>query len=142
MKRTVDNDAKMLHKLMVRIVPEKPSEAFTMHIMEKISPVPDMDQARIARHTWIFILGSALIIVAMIFFPIWKWIGVEFTPWEFLSFYATQYLHLGAQWFGKNLSYLANMGYLSYLIPVSVAIILLSAFDQAMLHKRMQSSTT
>lgn len=136
------HDAELLHRLVSRIAPDVPSEDFTSRIMERVTATPDPVQLKATRLQWILFLGSAAIAITMVFFPVWSWLGFEFTPWEFVSYYLLQYLHLGAQWLGKNMSFLAHMGFLSYLIPVSVAIILLGAFDQALLHRRLQSSAS
>jgi hypothetical protein len=68
----------------------------------------------------------------MLFFPIWSWFGIEFTPLNFFLYYAAEMFRTSSVWIGEALSRLSGMGKMMYLLPVSVAMLLLFALDQAL----------
>jgi hypothetical protein len=110
---------------------EKPSDDFTSRLMERIEAEPEQAKGWLIRYQWIVLLSSLCIAIFLLFFPVWTWFGIEFTPGQFILYYAAEAFRLSSVWLGGALSHMGSMGKMMYLLPVSVAILLLVALDQA-----------
>jgi hypothetical protein len=110
---------------------EKPSDDFTSRLMERIEAEPEQAKGWLIRYQWIVLLTSLSVAIFLLFFPMWTWFGIEFTPGQFILYYAAEAFRLSSVWLGGVLSHLGSMGKMMYLLPVSIAILLLVALDQA-----------
>jgi hypothetical protein len=99
--------------------------------MEKIEATPEPARGWLVRYQWFVLLFSFSTAIFLLFFPVWSWFGIEFTPGQFILFYAAEGFRWVSVWLGGALSHLGSMGKMMYLLPVSVAILLLVALDQA-----------
>jgi hypothetical protein len=111
---------------------EMTSDDFTSRLMERIEVEPEPAKNWLIRYQWMVLFSSFAIAIFMLFFPIWSWFGIEFTPGQFLLYYAAEGFRLSSIWLGGVLSQLGGMGKMMYLLPVSVAILLLVSLDQAL----------
>ena len=111
--------------------PESPSADFTARIMEQVLAEPAPEKSWLARNQWVLFIATSAVFLLLFYFPIWSLFGYEFTPGKFFMYYAGKYVTTAALWLGEALSRFAGMGKMWYLIPVSVAILLLAVFDQA-----------
>jgi len=121
-----------IRRLLRRTRPEKPSDDFASRLMERIEIKPVPSGSWFIRYQWFLFLVSLSIVVFLLFFPVWSWFGIEFTPGRFILFYAAEAFRLLSVWVGEMLSRLGTMGKMMYLLPVSVAILLLASLDQAL----------
>lgn len=120
-----------IRRLLSYTKPESPSEDFTSRLMERISAEPEPAQSWLISYQWLVLLTAISGGVLLLFFPIWSWFGLEFTPGQFILYYAREGFSIAALWLGETLSKLGSMGKMMYLIPVSFAILLLVSVDQA-----------
>lgn len=121
-----------IRRLLRRTRHEKPSDDFTSRLMERIEIKPVPSGSWFIRYQWFLFLVSLSIVVFLLFFPVWSWFGIEFTPGRFILFYAAEGSRLLSVWVGEVLSRMGSMGKMMYLLPVSVAILLLASLDQAL----------
>jgi len=139
--KELQND-EAIRRILSRTKPEMPSDDFTSRLMERIEAVPEPAKGWMIRYQWMVLLSSFAIAIFLLFFPIWTWFGFEFTPGQFLLYYAAEGFRLLSVWLGEALSHLGGMGKMMYLLPVSVAILLLVALDQSVkrpVHKTTQA---
>lgn len=120
-----------IKRLLMYSKPESPSVDFTARIMEQVLAEPAPAKSWLARNQWLVFLIASAAFLLLFYFPIWSLFGYEFTPGQFFMYYAGKYVSSAALWLGELLSRFAGMGKMWYLVPVSVAILLLAVFDQA-----------
>ena len=120
-----------IRRLLSRSKPEMPPEDFTSRLMERISAEPEPAKSWLIRFQWLVLLSAISVGVLLLFFPVWSWFGLEFTPGQFILFYVREGFTSAAMWLGETLSRLGGMGKMMYLLPVSFAILLLVSVDQA-----------
>jgi hypothetical protein len=137
--KELQND-EAIRRILSRTKLEKPSDDFTLRLMERIEAVPEPAKGWMIRYQWMVLLASLAIAIFLLFFPIWTWFGFEFTPGQFLLYYAAEGFRISSVWLGEALSHLGGMGKMMYLLPVTVAILLLVALDQSI--KRPAPKTT
>ncbi|HNX44179.1 MAG TPA: hypothetical protein PLJ84_01755 [Bacteroidales bacterium] len=128
-----------IRRLLSYTAPESPSDDFTARLMEKILDEPVREISWINRNQWLLFFTVAAILILLFIFPIWSLFGYEFTPGQFFMYYAGDFVSKTALWLGEQLSRFGSLGKVWYLVPVSVAIVLLAAFDQA-IHKPAQAN--
>ncbi len=121
-----------IRRLLSRTKLEMPSDDFTYRLMERVTAEPEPAKGWLIRYQWIVLFAAFSVAVLLLFFPVWSWFGLEFTPVKFLLFYTGEAFRISALWLGETLSRLGNMGKMMYLLPVSVAILLLVSVDQAL----------
>jgi hypothetical protein len=123
-----------IRRLLQFSKPDSPSADFTARIMEQVlAPAPA--KSWLARNQWLLFIVTSAVFLLLFYFPIWSLFGYEFTPGQFFMYYAGKYVTSAALWLGEVLSRFAGMGKMWYLFPVSVAILLLAVFDQAISKK-------
>jgi hypothetical protein len=125
------NHDEAIRRLLSHSRLEKPSDDFTSRLMERIEAEPEPAKSWLIRYQWFVLLFSLSIAVFLLFFPVWTWFGIEFTPGQFVLYYAAEGFRISSVWLGESLSHLGAMGKMMYLLPVSVAILLLVTLDQA-----------
>jgi hypothetical protein len=121
-----------IRRLLSRTRLEMPSDDFTSRLMERVTTEPEPAKSWMIRYQWLVILSAFTAGVLLLFFPVWSWFGMEFTPGQFMLYYAGEAFRISSVWLGEALSHLGNMGKMMYLLPVSVAILLLVTIDQAL----------
>jgi hypothetical protein len=119
---------------------DMPSADFTSRLMERIEADPELAKGWLIRYKWIVLFFSVAFTVFLLFYPVWTWFGFEFTPGQFVLYYAAEGFRVSSVWLGESLSHLGAMGKMMYLLPVSVAILLLVALDQSI--KRPSHNTS
>lgn len=129
-----------LRRLLNRGKLELPSDDFTSRLMERIEAEPLPAKSWMPRYQLIVLFVSFVLAVLLVAFPVWSWFGFEFTPGRFFLYYAAEGFRLASVWLGEVLSHMGAMGKMMYLLPVSVAILLLVALDQAL--KRPSAKTS
>jgi hypothetical protein len=120
-----------IRKLLRHSKLETPSLDFTSRLMERIEMEPEPAKGWLFRYQWMVLVFAFTIAIGLLFFPVWSWFGVEFTPGQFILYYAAEGFRMMSVWLGEALSRLGSMGKMMYLLPVSVAMLLLVALDQA-----------
>ncbi|NVO18545.1 MAG: hypothetical protein HXX13_02530 [Bacteroidetes bacterium] len=128
--REIQND-EAIRRLLSHSRLEKTSDDFTSRLMERIEAEPEAAKSWLLRSQWFVLFFALAVSVLLLFFPIWTWFGYEFTPGQFVLYYAAEGFRISSVWLGESLSHLGGMSKMMYLLPVSVAILLLVSLDQA-----------
>ncbi len=121
-----------IRKLLSHSKLESPALDFTSRLMERIEKEPEPAKSWLVRYQWLVLLFALGVAVMLLFFPIWTWFGFEFTPGQFILFYAAEGFRIASVWLGEALSRMGSMGKMMYLLPVSVALLILVALDQSL----------
>lgn len=121
-----------IRRLLRFTTPESPSDNFTARIMEQVLAEPAEQKSWTTRNQYLLFFIAAAVLILLFYFPIWSLFGYEFTPGQFFMYYAGDFISKSALWLSEQLSHLGSLGRIWYLVPVSVAIVLLAAFDQAL----------
>lgn len=129
-KERMNDDA--IRRLLKRGKLEMTSDDFTARLMERIEPLPDPAVSSRFRYQWLILAVAFGIAILLLFFPVWSWFGIEFTPGQFFLYYTAEIFRTASVWLGEALSHLAGMGKMMYLLPVSVALLILVSLDQAL----------
>lgn len=129
-----------IRRLLNRGKLELPSDDFTARLMERIEAEPLPVKKSMPRYQLFVLFASFVLAVLLVAFPVWSWFGFEFTPAQFILYYAAESFRIASVWLGGVLSHMGSMGKMMYLLPVSVAILLLVALDQSF--KRPSAKTS
>lgn len=117
-------DIEALKLLLDRTEPESPSFDFTSAVFEKIAAAETVP-AISNRRQWIILFVSVAITLVMAYFPIWSWVGIEFTPLQFLLYYAGVGVTYLGQFLGVIFSSMAQYKEFLYIFPAFIALCLM-----------------
>lgn len=129
-------DIEALRLLLDRTEPDVPSFDFTSAVMEKIAAAETQPVVS-NRRQWIILFISAALTLVMAYFPIWSWLGIEFTPLQFLMYYAGVGITYVGQFLGVIFSSMAQYKEFLYIFPAFIALCLMFMVSM-MLEKRKQ----
>jgi hypothetical protein len=115
---------------------DKPSEGFTARIMDRLLAQPEPVKRWMITYQYGILAIAAGIAILMLIFPAW-------TVFDFdLKMAGTSAAQMagnlfteGILWIGQLFSKFGSLGKYAYFIPVSVAILLVSVFDQVISRK-------
>lgn len=130
-----------IRRLASRTIPEKPSAGFTARIMDRIAALPQPVSKRVLVYQYVILAVAASVAVLMLIFPAWTVFDFDVKT---LSTSATQIagnlLRDGMLWMAAQFSKIPHLGHYAYFIPVSVALLIISSFDQVISRNRQSQS--
>jgi hypothetical protein len=131
-----NNHDEAIRRIVSRTRLDKPSEGFTARIMDRLLVQPDPVKKWMITYQYGILAVAAGIAILMLIFPAWtvfdfdvKMVGTSAAQT------AGNLLTEGASWVGQMFSKIGTLGKYAYFIPVSIAILLVSVFDQVISRK-------
>jgi hypothetical protein len=130
------NHDEAIRRLVSHTRLDKPSEGFTARIMDRLLVQPEPVKRWMITYQYGILAIAAGIAILMLIFPAW-------TVFDFdLKMAGTSAAQMagnlfteGILWIGQLFSKFGSLGKYAYFIPVSVAILLVSVFDQVISRK-------
>jgi hypothetical protein len=141
MKNELLPNEEAIRRIVSRTRPDKPSEGFTSRIMDRLMLQPEP----VSKITLIYQYGilavAAGIAVMMLIFPAWTMFDFDMklagaSAAQMAGYLTTNALTTLGQLVGK----IGALGKYAYFIPVSIAILLVSVFDQVISRKSQTNS--
>jgi len=131
-----NNHDEAIRRLVSRTKLDRPSEGFTARIMDRLLVQPEPVKKWMITYQYGILAVAAGIAILMLIFPMW-------TVFDFnvqaagtsAAQMAGNLFSSGLVWVGQMFGKLGALGKYAYFIPVSVAILLVSVFDQIISRK-------
>jgi hypothetical protein len=131
-----NNHDEAIRRIVSRTRLDKPSEGFTARIMDRLLVQPEPVKKWMITYQYGILAVAAGIAILMLIFPMW-------TVFDFnvqaagtsAAQMAGNLVSSGLVWVGQMFGKLGALGKYAYFIPVSVAILLVSVFDQIISRK-------
>ena len=115
---------------------DRPSEGFTARIMDRLLVQPEPVKKWIITYQYGILAIAAGIAIMMLIFPAWTVFDFDVKmAGTSAAQMAGNLLSTGLVWAGQMFSKIGTLGKYAYFIPVSVAILLVSVFDQVISRK-------
>jgi len=132
-----NNHDEAIRRIVSRTRLDKPSEGFSARIMDRLLAVqPEPVKKWMITYQYGILAIAAGVAIMMLIFPAWtvfdfdvKMVGTSAAQM------AGNLFTEGAVWIGQMFSKIGALGKYAYFIPVSVAILLVSVFDQVISRK-------
>ena len=131
-----NNHDEAIRRIVSRTGLDKPSEGFSARIMDRLLLQPEPVNKWIITYQYGILAVAAGIAILMLIFPAWtvfdfdvKMAGVSAAQ------IAGNLLSDGVLWMGQMFSKIGTLGKYAYFVPVSIAILLVSVFDQVISRK-------
>lgn len=137
MKTDKNNHDEAIRRIVSRTRLDRPSEGFSARIMDRLlAAQPEPVNKWMVTYQYGILAIAAGIAIMMLIFPAWtvfdfdvKMVGTSAAQM------AGTILTEGATWIGQMFGKIGTLGKYAYFIPVSVAILLVSVFDQVISRK-------
>ncbi len=137
-----NNHDEAIRRIVSRTRLDKPTEGFSARIMDRLlAPQPEPVKKWMITYQYGILAIAAGIAILMLIFPAWtvfdfdiKMAGTSAVQM------AGNLLSTGLVWAGQMFSKIGSIGKYAYFIPVSIAILLVSVFDQ-IISRKPQSDT-
>jgi len=137
MTKDKNNHDEAIRRIVSRTRLDKPSEGFSARIMDRLlAAQPEPVKKWMITYQYGILAIAAGVAIMMLIFPAWtvfdfdvKMVGTSAAQM------AGNLLTEGATWIGQMLGKIGALGKYAYFIPVSVAILLVSVFDQVISRK-------
>jgi hypothetical protein len=137
MTKDKNNHDEAIRRIVSRTRLDKPSEGFSSRIMDRLlAAQPEPVKKWMITYQYGILAIAAGVAIMMLIFPAWtvfdfdvKMVGTSATQ------IAGNLLTEGATWIGQMFGKIGALGQYAYFIPVSVAILLVSVFDQVISRK-------
>ena len=131
-----NNHDEAIRRIVSRTRLDKPSEGFSARIMDRLLVQPEPVKKWMITYQYGILAVAAGIAILMLIFPMW-------TVFDFnvqaagtsAAQMAGNLVSSGLVWVGQMFGKLGALGKYAYFIPVSVAILLVSVFDQIISRK-------
>lgn len=132
-----NNHDEAIRRIVSRSRPDKPSEGFSARIMDRLlATQPEPVNKWMITYQYGILAVAAGIAILMLIFPAWTVFDFDM---KMAGTSATQMAgNLFSQallWIGQLFGKIGTLGKYAYFIPVSIAILLLSVFDQIISRK-------
>jgi len=115
---------------------DRPSEGFTARIMDRLLVQPEPVKKWMITYQYGILAIAAGIAIMMLIFPAWTVFDFDVKmAGTSAAQMAGNLLSTGLVWAGQMFSKIGTLGKYAYFIPVSVAILLVSVFDQVISRK-------
>jgi hypothetical protein len=115
---------------------DKPSEGFTARIMDRLLVQPEPVKKWMITYQYGILAVAAGIAILMMIFPAWTVFDFDMqAAGSSAAQMAGNLLTEGITWVGQMFGKIGALGKYAYFIPVSVAILLVSVFDQIISRK-------
>jgi hypothetical protein len=136
-----DNHDEAIRRLVSHVKLDKPSEGFSARIMDRLLLQPEPVNKWMITYQYGILAIAAGIAILMLIFPAW-------TVFDFdVKMAGTSAVQIAGNllsdalfWIGQMFSKFGALGKYAYFIPVSVAILLVSVFDQVISRKPQAES--
>ena len=125
-----------IRRIVSRTRLDKPSEGFTARIMDRLMVQPEPVKKWMITYQYGILAVAAGIAILMLIFPAWTVFDFDVKmAGASAAQMAGNLLSEGVLWVGQMFSKIGSLGKYAYFVPVSVAILLVSVFDQVISRK-------
>ena len=115
---------------------DKPSEGFTARIMDRLLVQPEPVKKWMITYQYGILAIAAGIAIMMLIFPAWTVFDFDIKlAGTSAAQMAGNLFSTGLIWIGQMFSKIGSLGKYAYFIPVSIAILFISVFDQVISRK-------
>ena len=137
MKVENNNHDEAIRRIVSHTRLDKPSEEFSARIMDRLlAAQPEPVKKWMITYQYGILAIAASIAILMLIFPAWTVFDFDFKmAGTSAAQMAGNLLSTGLTWVGQMFSKIGSLGKYAYFIPVSVAILLVSVFDQVISRK-------
>jgi len=137
MKNENNNHDEAIRRIVSHTRLDRPSEGFTARIMDRLlAAQPEPVKKWMITYQYGILAIAAGIAIMMLIFPAWTVFDFDVKmAGTSAAQMAGNLLSTGLSWVGQMLSKIGALGKYAYFIPVSVAILLVSVFDQVISRK-------
>jgi hypothetical protein len=131
-----NNPDEAIRRFVSRTRLDKPSEGFSARIMDRLLLQPEPVNKWMITYQYAILAVAACTAILMLIFPAWTVIDfdIKAAGGSVLQM-AGNLLTEGATWIGLMFSKIGSLGKYAYFIPVSIAILFVSVFDQVISRK-------
>jgi hypothetical protein len=141
MTKTDNNHDEAIRRIVSRTRLDKPSEGFTARIMDRLLIQPEPVNKWIITYQYGILAVAAGIAILMLIFPAWTVFDFNIqAAGTSAAQMAGNLFTSGLTWVGQMFGKIGALGKYAYFVPVSVAILLVSVFDQV-ISSRPQADT-
>jgi hypothetical protein len=136
MTKTDNNHDEAIRRIVSRTRLDKPSEGFTARIMDRLLIQPEPANKWMITYQYGILAVAAGIAILMLIFPAWTVFDFNIqAAGTSAAQMAGNLFTSGITWVGQMFGKIGSLGKYAYFIPVSVAILLVSVFDQVISRK-------
>jgi hypothetical protein len=141
MKIDNNNHDEAIRRILSHTKLDRPSEGFTTRIMERLLLQPEPVKKWMITYQYGILAIAAGIAIMMLIFPAWTVFDfdVKMAGTSAVQM-AGNLLSTGLVWAGQMFSRIGTLGKYAYFIPASVAILLVTVFDQVISRKSQVDS--
>jgi hypothetical protein len=131
-----NNHDEAIRRIVSRTRLDKPSEGFSARIMDRLLAQPEPVKKWMITYQYGILAVAAGIAIMMLIFPAWTVFNFDVKmAGTSAAQMAGSLLSEGVLWAGQMFGKIGSLGKYAYFIPVSVAILLVSVFDQVISRK-------
>ena len=136
MTKQINNHDETLHRLVSRTRLDKPTEGFSARIMDRLLLQPEPVNKWMITYQYGILAVAAGIAILMLIFPAWTVFDFDIKmAGASAAQMAGNLLSEGVLWIGQMIGKIGTLGKYAYFVPVSIAILLVSVFDQVISRK-------
>jgi len=136
MTKDKNNHDEAIRRLVSRTRLDKPSEGFSARIMDRLLLQPEPVNKWMITYQYGILAVAAGIAIMMLIFPAWTVFDFDVKmAGTSAAQMAGNLLSEGVLWAGQMFGKIGSLGKYAYFIPVSLAILLVSVFDQIISRK-------
>jgi hypothetical protein len=130
------NHEEALRRIVSHSRLDKPSEGFTLRIMDRLLAQPEPVKKWMITYQYGILAVAAGIAVLMLIFPAWTVFDFDVqVVGASAAQMAGNLLTDAALWVGQMFGKIGSLGKYAYFVPVSIALLILSMFDQVISRK-------
>jgi hypothetical protein len=136
MTKETNNHDEAIRRIVSRTRPDKPSEGFSARIMDRLLAQPEPIKKWMITYQYGILAIAAGVAILMLIFPAWTVFDFDIKmAGTSAAQMAGNLLSGGLSWVGQMFGKIGSLGKYAYFIPVSVALLLVSVFDQVISRK-------
>ena len=136
MTKEINNHDEAIRRIVSRTRPDKPSEGFSARIMDRLLAQPEPIKKWMITYQYGILAIAAGVAILMLIFPAWTVFDFDIKmAGTSAAQMAGNLLSGGLSWVGQMFGKIGSLGKYAYFIPVSVALLLISVFDQVISRK-------
>ncbi len=136
MTKDKNNHDEAIRRIVSRTRLDKPSEGFSARIMDRLLLQPEPVNKWMITYQYGILAVAAGIAIMMLIFPAWTVFDFDVKmAGTSAAQMAGNLLSEGVLWAGQMFGKIGSLGKYAYFIPVSLAILLVSVFDQIISRK-------
>jgi hypothetical protein len=136
MTKEINNHDEAIRRIVSRARLDKPSEGFSARIMDRLLVQPEPIKKWMITYQYGILAIAAGIAILMLIFPAWTVFDFDIKmAGTSAAQMAGNLLSSGLSWLGQMFGKIGSLGKYAYFIPVSIALLLVSVFDQVISRK-------